>query len=163
MAHRKLANVLAEFQRALQESIQLAADAYTWSLPPAGGGRPVISQKRRYAITELAFLTAFLAWESFLEHSFTLYLLGQTPPGGRVPHRYAFPPDHRTAVEWLKPEGREYAQWTTATQVSGRAERFFRDGRPYAPVLRGNQSILDEARIIRNAIAHKSASARENP
>jgi hypothetical protein len=107
-----------------------------------------------------AFLRAFLAWEAFLEESFILYLSRQKPPRGRAPHRFAFPPSQRAALEWVA-EGRDYASWTHATHVSGRAERFFRDGRPFAPVLRGNQNILDEARIIRNAIAHQSRSTRD--
>ncbi len=112
-------------------------------------------------MTELAFLRAFLAWEAFLERSFVLYLSGQTPPRGRAPHRYAFPPNQATAREWVLPEGRDYAEWTVATKVSARAERYFRDGRPFAPLLRRSQHLLDEARVIRNAITHESESARK--
>ncbi len=111
-------------------------------------------------MTELAFLRGFLAWETLLEESFILYLLGQKPPRGRAPHRYAFPPSQRAAVDWVA-EGRPYARWTIAKDVSARAERLFRDGRPFAPVLRENQNLLEEARIIRNAIAHESTSAQE--
>jgi len=112
-------------------------------------------------MTEMAFLRAFLAWESFVEESFILYLSGQKPPRGRAPNRYAFPPNHKTARDWLIPESRDYAEWSMPTQVSARAERFFGAGRPFVPVLRSNQNALDEVRIIRNAIAHKSVSARE--
>ena len=63
-------------------------------------------------------------------------------------------------MEWVVPEGRSYEGWTAPTHVSNRAERFFRDGRPFALVLRANQTFLDESRIIRNAIAHKSMTAR---
>ncbi len=112
-------------------------------------------------MTELAFLRAFLAWETFLEESFILYLSGQAPPRGHGPHRYAFPPNQRAATEWVVPEGRRYARWTVATEVSARAERLFRSGRPFAPVLRGNQNVLDEASTIRNAIVHESMSAQE--
>jgi hypothetical protein len=111
-------------------------------------------------MTEMAFLRAFLAWEILVEESFILYLSGQKPPRGRVPKRYAFPPNHKTAMEWVIPEGRPYARWAAAGDVIERAERFFQTGRPFAPVLRGNQSMLDEAQTIRNAIAHRSTSAR---
>ncbi len=112
-------------------------------------------------MTELAFLRSFLAWETFLEQSFILYLSGQRPPRGRAPHRYAFPPNQRAAMDWVVPEGRPYARWTVATDVSARAERLFRSGRPFAPVLRGNQNVLEEAKTIRNAIVHESISAQE--
>jgi hypothetical protein len=59
------------------------------------------------------------------------------------------------------PEGRPFARWTIATEVSLRAERLFRGGRPFAPVLRMNNSLLEEVRVIRNAIAHESSDAQE--
>lgn len=160
MAQRKLRTVLIDFLSSLQECRRFAADAYLWSVPGAHGRRPYISVKRRDSLVELAFLRAFLAWETFLEQSFILYLSGQSPPRGRSPRRYAFPPNQRVAMDWLIPEGREYAQWTVPMHVSGRAERFFQAGRPFTPVLRQNQNALDEARLIRNAIAHESAAAR---
>jgi len=109
----------------------------------------------------MAFLRAFLAWEVFVEESFVLYLTGQSPPRGKAPRRFAFPPDFKTATEWVIPEGRAYAGWTVPQHVSNRAERFFRDGKPFAAVLRGNQTTLEESRTIRNAIAHKSMGARD--
>lgn len=161
MARRSLQAVLDDFVRNLRDARGLAADAYLWSSTTGTGTHPRISQRRRDAITELAFLRAFLAWETFLEECFVLYLSGQKAPRGRPPARYAFPPNQKTAMEWLVPEGRRYARWTIAAEVSSRAERFFRDGRPFAPILRGNQSVLDETRIVRNAVAHDSANAQE--
>lgn len=160
MGQRKLRTVLVEFLRNLQECRGLSADAYRWASPGAHGARPLVSKRRRDQMTEMAFLRAFLAWESLVEESFILYLSGQKPPRGRAPSRYAFPPNHRTAMDWVVPEGRRYAEWTVPTRVSERAERFFRAGRPFAPALRSNQNMLEEVRIIRNAIAHKSVSAR---
>lgn len=161
MAQRRLHTVSAEFLRSLRECKQLSADAYRLSLPGSPGARPMISQKRRDQMTEMAFLRAFLAWETFIEESFILYLYGQKPPRGRAPRRYAFPPDFKTAKEWVVPEGRPYAQWTTAEHVSRRAERFFQAGRPFSPVLKSNQNLLDEVRTIRNAIAHHSESTQQ--
>ena len=114
-------------------------------------------------MNELAFLKAFLAWESFLEESFVLYLVGQKPPRGRPPHRYAFPPTQSAANEWLLPESgrRDYVEWASAGGVIIRADRFFRNGRPYTPVLKSNLNALDEMRKIRNAVAHASPSAHE--
>jgi hypothetical protein len=158
VAQRQLRTVLADLLRSLQESRRLASDAYQWSLP---GARPHISRSRRDHLTEMAFLRAFLAWEVFVEESFVLYLLGQRAPRGRAPFRYAFPPNQRAAMDWVVPEGRAYAGWTVPAHVTNRAERFFRGGRPFAQVLRGNQSLLEETRIIRNAIAHRSMSAHD--
>lgn len=158
MAQRQLRTVLTDFLRSIQDCRQLAADAYTWSLP---GGQPRITRNRRDQLVEMAFLRVFLAWEVFVEESFVLYLAGQSPPRGKAPPRFAFPPNSRIAAEWVIPEGRSYAGWTVPHHVSNRAERFFRDGRPFATVLRNNQTALEESRTIRNAIAHKSMAARD--
>lgn len=123
--------------------------------------RPLISAVRRDAMTELAFLKAFLAWESFLEQSFMLYIIGRKAPGAARPQRYVFPPSLTHAAEWVVPEGRPYATWTDAARISARAERFFHGGRPFAVTLRANQNTLEEARILRNAIAHASSSTQQ--
>lgn len=157
MPQRKLQNVLKEFRRTLGDCRDFADDANRWSLP---GARPRITRKRRDSIVELAFLRTFLAWETFLEDSFILYLMGQKPPRGRAPHRYTIPPNRALAEEWVVPERRPFAVWD-AVSVSDRAQRFFRDGRPFTSALRSNQSMLDDTKKIRNAIAHESKSAQE--
>ena len=75
-------------------------------------------------------------------------------------NRFAYPPSRRFAADWIN-EGREYASWGTVSAVSSRAERFFREGKPFSIVLRANQSILDETSTIRNAVAHLSPNATE--
>lgn len=158
MAQRKLRTVLNEFLHSLQECRLLAADAYRWSLP---GAHPHISRNRCDHIIEMAFMRAFLAWEVFIEESFILYLAGQSPPRGRAPLRYAFPLNIEMAMDWVIPEGRTYAGWTNPKYIIERAERFFRKGRPFTTVLKSNSNTFDDARKIRNAIAHKSMSARD--
>jgi hypothetical protein len=160
LSARKLQTVLNEFSRRLQESSRLARDAYNWSLAAPPKGQIFISESRRDSITELAFLRAFLAWETFLEKSFILYLMGQIPTHGRAPKRYVFPPNQRLAMEWLA-EGRDYAKWAKPGEVSKRATRFFRKGHPFASALRSQQNELANANVIRNMIAHESTNARE--
>lgn len=161
MARRSLNTVRKGFLQNLKDSRQLAIDAYRWSIASHGARSPLISRQRRDSLTELAFFRAFLAWEAFLEESFILYLVGQLPPRGRAPQRYAFPPNQQAAMDWVIPEGRPFAEWTDTNKVSSRAERFFRTGRPFAPVLRSNQNVLEDARTLRNAIAHSSMNAQQ--
>jgi hypothetical protein len=111
-------------------------------------------------MTELAFLRAFLAWEVFLQEAFVLYLLGKSAPKGKNPKRFTFPPDRAAAKKWVIPEGHPFAKWD-AVAVSARAQRFFLNGRPFTPVLQSSQAGLDETRVIRNALAHESDSARD--
>lgn len=159
MQQRKLRAVIGQFDRGLRDCRLLATDAHQWAAP---GAAPRISLKRRDSMIELAFLRVVLAWETFLEQAFILYLLGHAPPRGKGPRRFAFPPDRRAAEEWLLPEtGRGFAVWNDPNLVSTRAERFFRAGRPFASVLRGSQNLLSEVRTIRNAVAHDSPSAHD--
>ena len=127
MAAQHLHVVLNEFGRTVRQCRRFADDARTWSLP---GATPHINAERRDSIIELAFLRGFLAWESFLEESFILHMLGKQPRRGRPPHRYVFPPN-RTAAFELTAGPRGYASWEVAADVANQATRFFRNGRPY--------------------------------
>lgn len=158
MSQHQLGRVLNGFCHTLQDCKRLATDGYQWSLP---GSQPHISKTRAESITGLAFLRACIAWETFLEESFILYLIGRTAPRGRAPRRFAFPPSRGIAEEWVIPEGRRFANWGE-DNVSNRAERFFRGGYPFTPALRNHANTLSEMRTIRNAIAHGSGNCWEN-
>jgi hypothetical protein len=157
VAQRQLHVVLSEFQRTVRQCRRFADDARKWSLPSA---TPHISVPRRDSIVELAFLRGFLAWESFLEESFILHMLGKQPRRGKPPHRYVLPPNRKVAFD-LSAGGRDYASWEVAADVATRATRFFRDGRPYTGPLRAAQNNLDAARTLRNAVAHRSEAAQK--
>jgi hypothetical protein len=156
VAQRQLRSVINKLKRTLRESRRLADDARRWSLP---GARPYITKARRDGMIELAYFRSFLAWETFLEEAFILYLLGKIPPKGRAPRRFALPPDRR-AAEGLVSEGREYSRWD-AINVASRAQRFFRRGGHFTNPLRSKQALFEDAKKIRNAVAHESANARQ--
>ncbi len=158
MAARRLVTALTVFSRCLKDARDLADDAHKWSIPAQPGARARISFQRRDTLTEVAFLRAFTGWEIFLEETFLLYLLGHQPPKGQPPRRYGFPPNREAASEWCT-EGKEYAKWNVS-DVRRRADRWFRDGRPFTPALQGQQSRLEQLMTIRNAIAHQSSAAR---
>jgi hypothetical protein len=161
MAHYKLSTVLAELVKSLNRTEQLAVAAYQWSMAAFPKGVPKFSVHHKEIVTELVFLRAFLTWEAFLEESFTLYLLGKRPPRGNPPHRYVCPQTRKVAEQLIVPEGWEYVDWTAVSKVVDRAERFFRDGKPYSSVLRAQQYGFDEMKTIRNAIVHSSSHSWE--
>jgi len=160
MAYRQLASVLREFKLKLDDSRNIARDASRWVSSFAPGAKPFISHARQEQMNQLAFLLAFLAWEGFLQDTFVLYLVGQLPPKGKPPTRYAFPSSLKAAEDWLLPEERPFSDWTNPEIVSKRANRFFRDGKPYAPALSANQNTLREARVLRNAVVHQSEKSQ---
>lgn len=135
---------------------RFADDAHRWSLT---GSRPHISRSRAGLMIELSFFRAYLAWEAFLEESFILYTLGRTAPRRAPPKRLAFPPSQKDAKSWIKAEYGGHVRWDEKT-VRGRSLRFFHKGKPFRSALLSNSSALEDARAIRNAIAHESESAR---
>jgi hypothetical protein len=148
---------LTELRKTLHDCMRLAADANRWS---AAGSRPRISRKRSESMMELAFFRAYLAWEAFLEESFVCYLLGMAAPRRSAPKRFTFPPSRREAKAWLVPEGRRYTSWDS-NAVRSRSQRYFRGGKPFHAALSSHQNALDQTKIVRNAIAHQSDSARD--
>lgn len=160
MSHLQMRTVLVTLTNKLNETQQLAVAADQWVSVTFPRGVPKFSSRHKEIITELAFLQAFLAWEAFLEESFILYLLGKKPPKGNPPRRHVIP-STRKIVGKLIAEGRDYADWSAATNVIKRADRFFREGKPYAQVLKAHQNMFDEISAIRNAIAHSSAHSQE--
>jgi len=154
VAERHL-DILGRFQRTVRDCRRFADDARRWSLK---GSSPHISTERRDSIVELAFLRGFLGWESFLEESFVLHMLGRRPRRAPRPHRYALPPNRKAALDFSS-AGREYAKWDAAPEVIRRAKQFFRDGQPYADPLQLKLNTLQGAQIVRNAVAHRSGTA----
>jgi len=157
MAAARLVSALVSFARTLDEARDLAEDANKWSVPPQPGRRAQITVVRRDILTEVAFLRAFTGWEVFLEETFLLYLLGHKIPKAQ-PRRFGFPPNLNAVAEWCS-DGKEYAKWNVS-DVRRRANRWFKDGKPFTPALQGQQSRLSQLITIRNAIAHESSSAK---
>lgn len=154
MADGRLDVALRRFQRTVDDCQRFADDARRWSLP---GASPHISRARRDSIIEMAFLQSFLAWESFLEETFLLFMTGNKPSRGRAPTRYVSPPD-RQAARTIAAEGRPFPKWNVS-ETRRRALAFFRNGRPYDAVLRGSQQALQDLNTVRNAVAHESDDA----
>lgn len=150
MAHRKLSTALASLIKHLDQMEQFAAAAQQWISISVPTGVPKFTVSYMEIVTETAFLRAFSAWEAFLEESFILYLWGKAPPRGRTPTRYVYPPTRRVAEQVVVPEGRKYADWSNFNYVIGRAERFFKDGKPYSDALKSQQTKLQDMQTIRN-------------
>lgn len=161
MPQHDLEKTLKDLARNLNITEELYTNAPYWTLlrPPPGVVR--FSKRHKEMVIELAFLRAYLAWEMFLEEAFILYLIGKRPPKGRPPHRYVSPPSRKVAEQLILPEDWQYVKWTVASKVAKRAERFFRQGRPFTPILQPQVNAFDEMRILRNAIAHWQHSTQE--
>jgi hypothetical protein len=162
MARHKPADVLGDFAKDVSRSRALADAAQRWIVRADGPRRPRFTVAYRDMLIELAFLHTFLAWETFLEESCVLYLLGRESPRRYVPRRFVSPPTRNQAILLTLPEsGRRYVDWDNPEFVRRRAQRFFAHGDPYERVLLAHAHMLSEIQIIRNAIVHRSTSSQE--
>jgi len=117
------------------------------------------------------FLSAFTAFESFLESLFLRLLV----EGGRHGNRRVGPIPRVTVRSYgvartiVVGSGRKYADWLPYDLTIQRAELFFRAGKPFTRLqdksatssVKGVRDVLDRGVVIRNAIAHKSKHSLE--
>jgi len=153
--------VIDEFTRKLDEMEQFAVAAEQWASLPLTAGTTKFSLQHKEIIVESAFLRAFHAWEVFLEESFVSYLLGNTPPKGSPPKCKISVTRREVALQVLNSEGAPFIPWTVPAKVVTRAENFFDNGLPYAPIINNQSSRLTEASTVRNAVAHAQSSAQD--
>lgn len=113
---------------------------------------------------ELSFLRMYVSWESFLEESFSRFLCGARGASGTRPVSCAKPRsiDHAKSLLIGLERGGRYADWSKRDTVVSRAELFFRHGAPFVGPLSAAARDLDDMRLIRDCIAHRSHTVRDN-
>ena len=121
------------------------AGSYLWSIDD------------RKTITEFAFLKMFIAWEHFLETSFTLYIMGHPSASGTSLARYIFPVDHQHANKILLGTAK-YVDWSSPDNVRRLAGLCFAQDNPFEPSLASIHSELLDLKTIRNVAAHLSST-----
>ena len=110
-------------------------------------------------IVELSFIKVFIAWEQFLEESFLKIIVNSRFKKNKT-KCYISPKSIFHAKEILK-EGRQYSDWSNLEYVMRVSEAFLKDGEPYHSSIGLIRKELDEIKIIRNFIVHKSPAAEE--
>jgi hypothetical protein len=161
MAQNRLANVVITFKKDLDETDRLVLAAEQWANFRFPSTVARFTSRHKELIIRFAFLQGFLAWEEFLDESFTLYLLGEKAPRGRRPLREYSPRRRKDAIRLITGADRKYADWTRTDNLRKRSKTFFRRHDPFDTPLRANNTYLQDMAIIRNAIAHRSQYSRE--
>ena len=146
----KLSSVLKEIETQIDSGINLITKVKSLGL----------RQIQTEIITELAFLRIFIAWENFLENSFTRYSVGGESPSRYKPNRLIRPRNIKHCLDIIT-INQDYAKWNSAGTIVSRSEIFFRNGEPYKNAIQGASSNLDDMNTIRNRIAHRSPNSKE--
>lgn len=153
MARASVKSVLGSFRTSVQQHKALVGAVRARGVPFF----------RLEQIAELSYLRTFLAWETFLEDSFARFLCGAKSGSGFRPVRYASPANiaHAHRLVRMGPQRvARYGDWGSRDFVLTRANLLFKDGKPYAPPLQAAGRDVDDMRIIRNRVAHRSEYAR---
>jgi hypothetical protein len=122
-----------------------------------------LSNRAVEQVYESLFLSAFTAFEVYIEEIFLLLLV--SPPvraraiSGAVP-RVAVK-SFAVARDLVIGPGRKYVDWLPYERTIERAELFFRGGRPFTEVPLAEREFVNRAQVIRNAIAHRSRYSEE--
>jgi hypothetical protein len=123
--------------------------------------RAQLTQRSLHAIVESTFASSYAAFEQFLEDLFFAALLGDTP-NPSVAGRVGFA--SREDAESIVPEPGKFMRWLPwAEGIRTHSQRFLVEAAPFSRLDRHTQEheLLEEARRLRNAVAHASANATE--
>jgi len=159
MAHIFIKIALSEFESELITVEKYASCAQQWAAFTHPRGVPRFAPHHRDKFVEMAFLSAFQAWEEFLEETFTLYLLGKRPPRGRRLYSNV-PVQTRNNARVLLLGGKQYLDWSPCQQIHTHNRTMFQDPEnTYFNSLNTIEKPLDEISKVRNAIAHRTKSS----
>jgi hypothetical protein len=150
-----LSDALLDFKNATHQVDALIANAHRKDFQ----NNYIFPESDRHQITVAAFLNLFIAWEAFLERSFTLLMSGASTLNGKFPHKFVSPSDPESALNMLIGV-QKYFDFGNVENVRKIAKVYFLDGVPFEPALSSIFTDLCDLRTMRNASAHISASTR---
>lgn len=121
-------------------------------------GRFIYDQAQRSFITESSYLKIFIAWETFLEQTFSFYLLGRRSIFNRNVVRYIKPRDLNHATQLTIGASNIYFDWSRPDTVINLSKLYFVNGEPFNSTISSINGDLKDMKTIRNAAAHLSSS-----
>lgn len=156
MTSRRLDTAHSNFTRELDKLLRL--DGENQRRFRAGPGRPgvaTITKTQMAVLSEGVFLAAFRHFETMLQESFALYVVGKKTNSGIKARSYLSPRSMDHGLELMQ-SGMTFLEWNAPSKVISRAELYLSDGYPVKDVVTTNRVLFDDARVIRNHIAHRS-------
>lgn len=152
-----LIQTLQDFRDSILTVNGLIASAHTID----AAGNNLWKTSEAIFITESAFLKMFIAWETFLERSFVLYLMGNLSITGKTVIKYATPIDEEHAHKILI-GAMKYVDWSNPEIVRKFAKLYFDSGEPYESAISSAYIDLMDLKTIRNSSAHLSSTTTRN-
>lgn len=117
-----------------------------------------ISDAERYFFYENIFIRIFRAYENLIEEAFLDYLVGEPALNGDKIECFLKPNDKDHARKMIT-SGMPFLDWTSPSNVIDRSETYMRDGGPIKVAIASSQQFLQQAKKIRNHVAHNSTES----
>jgi len=108
-------------------------------------------------VYESGFLTAFAHWEHFLWELIVQAVCG--PPSPKPGNSRLLKPRSRAAFTKILLQNRSYLSLSSYPEVVKCARLYLKEGRPFSALDDTYRTRLEEARYVRDAIAHRSRYA----
>lgn len=112
----------------------------------------------RHLLYEAIFLRIYRAYENLLENVFLAYMSGETTGSGLAVATFVSPNDKEHARA-IVTSSQPFLDWTSPTVVIRRAETYIKTGEPIRSAVVASQNHLQQAKKIRNHIAHNSSES----
>lgn len=106
-------------------------------------------------VYEGLYMSLVTGLEQHLEELFVGMLWGRLDPPRGVHPRVRIP-SPKVAREVVL-GGKDYVDWLPYRHTEGRAQAFYRGGKPFTPLSKAEKQILRRVTAIRNVLAHRSA------
>jgi hypothetical protein len=117
-----------------------------------------LSQRDVTRAYEGAFLSYYTALERHLEQLFLGLLMSRIVVSGR-PARSLVRTGSDVTARRIVAGDRPYADWLPIDHTAKRAKKLLSGGRPFDRLSKVDTQVLEQMRIVRNAVAHKSSYA----
>ena len=155
----RLETFLARFASDLDAVSRFLRDSQSMFLRREDGTFRRLSGRQVEGFSSYALLEMQLAWEDFLEAVFLRYMCGAKAPSGAAPSLLV--PRHQSIASATAEimQRQPYVSWNYDESVS-RASRYFLNGEPFRTPLAAVRTTIESMTIVRNAVAHRSESAR---
>lgn len=150
-----LNHILTKFQSDVAQCESLIANAHALD----AAGQNILPSLDRQQITVAAFLNIFIAWEEFLEEAVAQYLAGSASIDGKLPAKYASPPNTHAAKAMVIGMMKHF-DYANHEFVRKMVRLYFDNGEPFEPNISAIFSDLQDLRTIRNSCAHITSTTR---
>ena len=128
-------------------------------LDQSNQSRSNLSTRQLHLLTEGIFLSAFRAYENYLEETFLLYTLEKKTLSGSKPRSYLKPKNFNHSRDLIR-SSMPFLDWSSPVTLIDRAETYLEGGEPIKSTIASARNDLMNMKTLRNQIAHNSVESR---